>query len=1009
MAALQKQIVSAKLVAGVDTGKDPKLVQQGLMLLENARIDRQGEIRKRIGSETFIDSQTERFVADYKDRPVLIDSKSVKVHNGATYKTGGFDPSAASGLGFTDPATLMDAHISQRIVGSSVSRCDVAESADVRVVVYSERTAVDVTHYITSYRKSNNALLDVVVAWSNASIVNMAGGIRCMYVGTRLLVIYADHTGILYRREVDVTTGAIAGAAALNSGTAWIDPLNQFDMCDMGDGSTFIVARGDTATASGDLRVICLSSLDVETTNTVALTDVQAVGCYKARTGIGVALYADAGGAPSDLRMSGWTNSCVLNNAENIIWQASGTEHCKMVVGARANDGEDGIVYFSLLDSVTAGNHPWQTHNVAVTVPSPTGVCTDTGSGLFFMGVILASRPLWEETSAEHFVMCTLPITTQPDQIGYLIIRSDKVVCGKSLQGFGLPAVVTYSPTRPHQVTTTRWRVAVPYRVAGNVSSFSSFTGVILEVDAVVSSLHTQESSESLIIPNALPLEFDGWISTELGWLWYPPWVEASTGAAGVLTGDYGYRAIYEWIDGTGRRRRSASSVVSDVTLANQQASVVVATYPTALTIKIVLYRTSANGQYYYRVGEIWNDRNNPSVTFTDNMPDTTAQAQEALYTQAQLENIAPKPFRVSTIHQDRLVYADRESEDDTLFYSQKFVPNTGIEFNEGLTLKVTPDGGAITALASYQDRLIIFKKDRIYASYGKGFSPNGGQSNYNTPQLISPTIGCTDQKLVQRIPQGLVFMSRDDIYLLDSQLTVKPFGNEVEYWTDQYTYTCSAVIPALHVMLMMSSTANAPAVVYDYLHGLWMTWTNRQVTDCAVSFDGHLYWTGPGDDTIYVEDRDVWQDDGAAVILKIRTGWFGFNQVVGYQRVYRAQLVGQNVEAIGLRLKTFFDLDPVVVDSQAFNLNDLGSQFDYDANYGAGLASSYEHKAMVLEAGVSRQQCRSIMLEITDEAYDLCEPSADPTEGYALSIVAFELGVKPKLGRKDIGPSRRY
>lgn len=1359
------------MVAGVNTSTDPKVQTDGLLVLENARVTRKGEIRKRYGTYNF-DPDNERFLASYNDRPVLIDADSLKVHNGATYKTGTFDPIAAPRLMETEVIR----HETQGVIGSATC----AESDSVRVVCWVEGHAYtnSTSHHIATYDLTTGRKLDEFSLGFSSSVQVYAGPVA-VWSGNRLFAFYSDSNGILFWHLIDDETGEINVGQVLNSGNALCNPDYPLDACALGDGSytVFMVMRCDDVSGAGDLRVVCFKYAGTIYTNIVVATDVRCVGCYKSSAGVGVAIYADGLGASAEqLYVSGWTNQAVNYNAAVSVWTAANTtESCYTVSGARENSDEEGSVYFSFKDtSHGTDEHQFETWRNRVNLPIAGGAATCYTAALFKMGIILASSPMWTANDEKHYLVgvCERTITLSTSgvvapQAAYIIFDSDGHVYGRALSGMAYAGPLTNGllVSRPFEIDDEEWHVALQHLSDETTVGISVLK---FKFGAKIESIKCVETDKALLIPSALPQVFDGRRVVEQGFAWWPPAIGAAVGASGALSGTFGYCAVYEWYDSNGERYQSASSVQDSVTLSSQKGDITVATLDCTAkplgSVKIAIYRTIDSGNIYYRIGTIDNDPTVPSVTYTgDNTSDADLVDNEELYDGSELSNIPPPPHTVSCIHQERLVLAHGEWPETRIQYSKTFLPNTGVSHHPDLLITCSPDGGEITALESFQGQLIIFKSDRIFATYGQGYTATGSGTNYATPQLISEQIGCVYQKSIVRLPTGLAFRSRGGIHVLDKTGKVADLGGPVQYYLDTYDYHVGCVIADLSLAVWVSSDSGAPAIVYDYDAGLWCTWTNHQSLDAVVSSDGYLYrtaqlaeeeimmwgrefeeeisnarfyggsadasgdwavvgagysWIGtdgagrayvysvkdgapvlmqtlqsasprhegafggmvamsgnwmaiteelattyntqinfyrldngvwtfvhaissgvgtdppngsgqlrrmvmdgdtlllgdpaqgtggetyvitrsgstwskvqtltasdasagdqfgfsvdlagsvavigarmvagagssrgqayvfalsgtwgeekiltpsnpqnsdyfgswvavaPDADTVYVandrsgtgqsylfsprsggtwpqeetfaighvgaafwsaddlilpkgssagfnwyqrsgtwslvgsastngyvylaaigdnfilasghgyisgpngmasfwkfndievvvEDRDGFKDDGSDLVpLHIRTPWLTFAKQFGTQRVYRVQLLGQSLSDCGLNVQTAYDYDPVFVDGQSFDMAKMGSHYDADEHFKAGLAAGYVNKAMLLEVATSRQVVRAIMLDIVDEEHD---GATVPDESYTLNAIGIELGLKTGTHRKDMGGGRRF
>lgn len=72
--------------------------------------------------------------------------------------------------------------------------------------------------------------------------------------------------------------------------------------------------------------------------------------------------------------------------------------------------------------------------------------------------------------------------------------------------------------------------------------------------------------------------------------------------------------------------------------------------------------------------------------------------------------------------------------------------------------------------------------------------------------------------------------------------------------------------------------------------------------------------------------------------------------------------------------------------------------RFDTDEHYGAGLGEEYQNQAYMLELGLTKQRCTSVMLEISDE---VCSGEiVQLDEGFALTGLSFLVGIESETAR---------
>src|SRR5262249_49074601 len=125
-------------------------------------------------------------------------------------------------------------------------------------------------------------------------------------------------------------------------------------------------------------------------------------------------------------------------------------------------------------------------------------------------------------------------------------------------------------------------------------------------------------------------------------------------------------------------------------------------------------------------------------------------------------------------------------------FYSGDYQQGQGPWFSSFQQFRVDI-GGDCTALASTEDKLIIFKADRIFKVFGRGLNALGQSSDLTTPAPITADCGCIDPRSVVIMPKGIMFLSAKGIYLLTRDEQVIFLGANVQAFTDTFTVCASA------------------------------------------------------------------------------------------------------------------------------------------------------------------------------------------------------------------------
>src|SRR5688572_14101460 len=310
-----------------------------------------------------------------------------------------------------------------------------------------------------------------------------------------------------------------------------------------------------------------------------------------------------------------------------------------------------------------------------------------------------------------------------------------------------LPSVhVDESDSRIHRWCAS-WQQQLP--AGDEESAVFAETGirlVTLDFDSTTA-WQTAQLGRDLYIGGACPLRYDGDTVAEAGFHYAPDNVAAPTqGTGGSLTalGTYLYRFLYEEIDAQGEIHQGATSVGTEVTLtgSNNRLTFAIPTYRSGTSkrrVRIGVFRSEqGDAAALYRVtsldpsavgsnGYILNDTTVDTISFVDDMSDAVLITKEPLYTNGDIPSNDPTGSgSVLTVGKNRLFYND-PSDPLLVRFTQELADGYAAEFNNELTLKVDPYGGAITALAVMDDRVIVFKRSAVFAVSGPGPLRNPG------------------------------------------------------------------------------------------------------------------------------------------------------------------------------------------------------------------------------------------------------------------------------------------
>jgi hypothetical protein len=503
---------------------------------------------------------------------------------------------------------------------------------------------------------------------------------------------------------------------------------------------------------------------------------------------------------------------------------------------------------------------------------------------------------------------------------------------------------------------------------------------------------------------------YDGSSAVEHGFLYYPYNVTASQAtASGLLTvgGTYSYAVTYEWMDAQGQVHRSAPGFLNgtSITLTGGNNTVTL-TIPTLrctqkINVQITVWRTLNNGSVYSQVnnygnspfsqlspGSLFNDKSVDTVTWTDGLPDSTIQSHPQLYTTGGvLANFPANPVGPLVVHRNR-VFAVDSTAPTVVQYSKLVVRPAPVEFSPFNVMNVDPRGGDVTALGSLDDKLVVFKRDRILVVYGQGPDATGGNNDFSDAIPVTTDTGCDAPKSVVNVPGGLMFHSPKGYYLLDRALQVTYLGAPVEAFNGDVV-DAAVLMEDRHQVRFV--TQSRRFIVYDYVAGQWSVYTfpGAGVNGYpSGKFLGGAVWQGQfvfaaEDGSALVEEplsAPTFSDAGNYIPMKVQPGWFSAADVQGAQRIWKLALLGTWRSTHALSVSLAFDYEP---DTQTNTFSVTSDPAPYQ-----------------FSVKPRQQRCEAMRVTISDGPIG----GATSGEGFDLSSLSAEFGVEGKLRQTPRG-----
>ena len=486
------------------------------------------------------------------------------------------------------------------------------------------------------------------------------------------------------------------------------------------------------------------------------------------------------------------------------------------------------------------------------------------------------------------------------------------------------------------------------------------------------------EIGNTLVMAAGIEWMYDGQHVVEVGFH-YAPSVVGTPGAAGSMeTGSYEYVAVYEWTDATGAVHTSgmSSPITRSVTGPTGSCALDVTTLRVSAKTgcRIAVYRTLTNGTVLKRLAVVANDPTVDVITYTDTAsgnPTSSALASSPnLYTTGGvLDNQPPPAFSALTIYRNRLVGISAE-DPRQVWYSKQVIPGEPVEFSDFLVLNMDPVGGDCTALASLDDKLLIFKAGVIYYVTGSGPDATGAQNDLSVPILINTNSGCVEPRSVVTANSGVLFQSAKGWFQLDRSLADAYVGFGVEAFNGLTTRSVLQTADTNEARFVLS---DGTVLVFDFLFDQWSVFTGLAAVDSTVY--GGVVHTVSAAGLVSYENPAVFTDNGTFIELRIKTGWLGAGDLQSFLRLYKMFVLGTWKSAHYLHVWVGYDYRTDVATADKFTISATVDPSPAQYQWRINLA---------------QQKCEAVQLTIYDAKY-----GESGGESLDISAVTFEVGAK--------------
>lgn len=1054
---LIKQAIDVSFAQGLDTKTDPKRVQVGKFLkLENTVFNKGGLLQKRNGYSKLTNLPD----TSYSYLTTFNGNLTALGQNIAAYNTAN-----ASWIqkGMLNPLSISTLPIIRNNLNQTACDSVVAPNGLVCTVYLESNGSSTVNKYVIADSVTGQNIIAPAIIPVASGLVS--GGMRVFYVGTNFVLVFTNTISasphLQYVTVNSITPTAVGANTDIAAGYAPATTLSW-------DGyvvNNILYVAYNTTAGGQSVKVTLLPNVRLsraQTPNntvtfagrTATMMTVTADVSNPVQTSIGsqtnpviyVSFYDSGSSTGYSLAVD--KNLHTLMTPTQII--ATGTF---LNLASAGQDGAVAIFGEVSNNYPSPGNLP--THYIdALTVTLPATVTTGAVSAPF---VMIRSVGLASKAFIVNDIIYFLSAFQSPYQSTYFLINATNCSAvspdvaaklayenGGGYLTHGLPSVtVTNSVSQiaylfKDLIQAVNKDTAVP--TGTQVAGIFSQTGINLSSFSFgTENLNTSEIGSDLHITGGFLSMYDGYLPVEHNFFVWPD-AENSTPTANAVwsasggsivaqpdgstnTNAYFYQFTYEWSDNQGNAFRSAPSIpVSVTTSGSGTAGSVTLNIPTlrltmkvANPVKLVVYRWSVGQQIYYQTTSITtpilNDTTVDTITFIDLNSDATILGNNILYTTGGVvEDVNAPASNLLALFDSRLWLVDAE-DPNLLWFSKQVIKATPVEMSDLFTIFVPPATstqgltGDITAIYPLDDKLIIFKKDAILYINGSGPDNTGANNQYSQSIFVTSTVGCSNQKSIVLMPQGLMFESDKGIWLLDRGLSSNYIGAAVEDFTLGANVLSAINVPETNQVRFTLDTG--VILMYDYYYGQWGVFTGIPAISSCVFQKMHTFINQLG--STFQESAGQYLDGSSPVLMHFLTGPLRLGELQNYQRAYFFYLLGTYISPHKLQVSLSYDYEPTP--SQSI----LISPTNFSTPYGSGASQSPYGQGTPFGGGsdleswrvfLQKQRCMAFAIEIQE----IFDPSFGTAAGAGLTlsglniVMAFKKGFRPQIAAESVG-----
>tara|TARA_R110000796_G_scaffold7338_6_gene25231 strand:- start:2409 stop:5441 length:3033 start_codon:yes stop_codon:yes gene_type:complete len=996
---LQKTLVPVDIVAGLDTKNDPKLTP-ALTDLQNGRYTVGSQISKRLGYTALSQniSGTEELLSS-GDGLTSFQDELLEFSGSKLYSY------SSSVSRWTDKGGFQSVKIDSDDVIRNTSEAknqDSCIASGLQLFAWEQYTQAGVLEgvYVSVFDSVSGAIFQAATL-IDATAINP----RCVALGPNPSLCYLDTSASPHLLKcVQVDTNNPVAFKTTNTISSVVNATNPiYDVAVYSDNASAgnaIFAYNNSGTTRIDIGFITVDGAvgtpgvgypgittitSTNATDSITICGDKINSAPNEQERIYVA-YASTGSS-AGLKIKRLLSTLTVEATHTVEATATKVDSVSMIV---TQAGDLQIIY--TLNATNTYDHQVKgtVYDISAdSVATPTVIKRSVG---------LASK-IWEYNSVKYF-MVVHDSALQPT---YFLCDTTGLISAKVLPGTAgaLPTKTFLSSVDASADGVFKFGGLVRTRLISKNNDLYSLTGVSnITVDFTsVERFEAAELGGNLHIGGGFVSMYDSQQIVELNFHLYPENITAAinNSSGSLAAGTYLYQVIWIWTDAKGQDHRSAPSVAISAAPSGGSSTVTLTIPSLRLTQKTgvicEVYRTVTTGRLLFKIGNVANNTAADSVSFADTgaISDANLIAKESLYTNGGIiENIPPPASLVLTSYKNRLVCVSSENP-KKLIYSKKRQTLGPVEFSDVFSI-VLNKATKITALAEFDQKLIIFEPNKIFYITGNGPTATGAQNDFSPPQAITGDVGCSNTNSLVLMPLGLMFQSNKGIYLLNRSLETVYIGADVEAYNN-LTITSAELIQNENQIRYL--TSDGRCLIYDYFYGKWSTWTNHSGMGATIWNINGDYVYLRADGRIFQQSETSYKDDNDPIEMSITTSWVKTNGIQGFQRIRRAFVLGDFKSTHTLKLEIGHDYQTYFNEKHLFNyINDLevveyGDSTPYGTEGFYGTDSGVADGVYQFRAHCKQQKCQSVRFRISDSEI------ANAGQAYSISSLMLEVGVR--------------